>query len=151
MPDVTPGMPEWSPDVREMIPDVPDVTPRAPGATPDARELPLHRPDVTLYAKDVASHVRNVISDVPEQVREAQELRRDVRDVFLRVPDELQRAGLFNATASRTSALNAEGFKVSPSRRSIARLTLPSRLELNSFDGSSSSAPLANVTLTMLL
>ena len=39
----------------------------------------------------------------------------------------------------------------SPSRMSIARRVLPSRLELKSFAGSFSDAPFANVSLTTLL
>src|SRR5829696_5333038 len=49
------------------------------------------------------------------------------------------------------SALNASPSTSSPSRRSIARLVLPSRLELNRPEGSLSEAPLAKVSFTMLL
>ena len=45
---------------------------------------------------------------------------------------------LFSATASRMRALKAEALTLSPSCRSMARLTLPSRLELKTFEGSSS-------------
>src|SRR5262249_12272550 len=49
------------------------------------------------------------------------------------------------------SVLKASPSKSSPSWRSMARLTLPSRLALNSPEGSSSAAPLANVSFTMRL
>src|SRR6478752_2442821 len=49
------------------------------------------------------------------------------------------------------SALNAFLSTLSPSWKSIARRALPSRLELNRFDGSSSDAPLKNVTFTAAL
>jgi hypothetical protein len=51
----------------------------------------------------------------------------------------------FSATAAFTSALNASASIASPSRKSIARRTLPSRLELNRPLGSSSAAPFAKV------
>ena len=57
----------------------------------------------------------------------------------------------FRSTASRTRALNAASSMASPSWKSIARRTLPSRLELKRPDGSSSAAPLANVTFTAAL
>ena len=57
----------------------------------------------------------------------------------------------FAKGAARTSAFNASSSISSPSRMSMARLTLPSRLELKSFDGSSSAAPLAKVSLTTSL
>src|SRR5262249_20398844 len=49
------------------------------------------------------------------------------------------------------SALKADASTSSPSRMSIARRTLPSRLELKSRFGSRSEAPLANVTFTTAL
>src|SRR5690349_8745977 len=58
---------------------------------------------------------------------------------------------LFRATAARTSFLNAASSSSSSSWMSMARRTLPSRLELNSFDGSSSAAPLAKVSFTTAL
>src|SRR5262249_28111400 len=57
----------------------------------------------------------------------------------------------FSATAARTSASRAGSSIGSPSRMSIARLACPPRPELKSPDGSSSDAPLANVSLTTLL
>src|SRR5688500_6115241 len=53
--------------------------------------------------------------------------------------------GLLWTTAALTSALNARASIFSPSWISIARRVLPSRLELNSRDGSGSDAPRANV------
>jgi hypothetical protein len=50
---------------------------------------------------------------------------------------------LFSAAAARISVLRAPPSTSSPSWRSIARLVLPSRLELNRPEGSSSEAPLA--------
>lgn len=57
----------------------------------------------------------------------------------------------FSTTAAFTSALNASGSSVSPSRMSMARRVPPSRLELKSCWGSSSDAPLANVSLILSL
>src|SRR5450631_3734875 len=55
------------------------------------------------------------------------------------------------AAAARISVLKAFSSISSPSWKSIARLVLPSRLELNSFEGSLSEAPLAKVSFTTLL
>src|SRR5690242_4355793 len=57
----------------------------------------------------------------------------------------------FSSTAAWTRALNASSSISSPSRKSIARLVLPSRLELKRPEGSSREAPLANVVLTTCL
>ena len=57
----------------------------------------------------------------------------------------------FRATAARTRAFSAWASIFSPSRTSMARLTLPSRLELKRRDGSFSEAPLAKVSFTTLL
>jgi hypothetical protein len=48
---------------------------------------------------------------------------------------------MLKSTAARTSALNAFSSILSPSRMSIARRRLPSKLALKSFDGSFSDAP----------
>ena len=53
------------------------------------------------------------------------------------------------ATAARMSALNASASTSSPSWISIARLTLPSRLELKSLAGSFNEAPLAKISFTI--
>lgn len=66
-------------------------------------------------------------------------------------PTDLGSQEMFSATASRMSALNADSSTLSPSWKSIARLTLPSRLELKSFFGSFILAPFAKVTLTTVL
>jgi len=58
---------------------------------------------------------------------------------------------LFRAAAARMSVLKASSSISSPSWKSIARLTLPSRLELNSLEGSLSEAPLKKVSFTTLL
>src|SRR5580693_7905876 len=57
--------------------------------------------------------------------------------------DDLRPDGLFMAAAARMSVLKASSSISSPSWISMARLVLPSRLELNSFEGSLSEAPLA--------
>src|SRR5438094_1914544 len=57
----------------------------------------------------------------------------------------------FWATAAWIKALNASASSTSPSRMSIARRVLPSRLELKSPRGSSKEAPRANVSLTTCL
>src|SRR5580658_3424833 len=48
-------------------------------------------------------------------------------------------------------SFKAASLTLSPSWMSMARLTFPSRLELNRPEGSSNAAPLANVILTTLL
>ena len=53
------------------------------------------------------------------------------------------RAAELAATAARMSCLKAASLIFSPSRRSIARRTLPSRLELRCCHGSASEAPLS--------
>src|SRR5258706_15966445 len=58
---------------------------------------------------------------------------------------------LFRAAAARMSVLKASSSISSPSWKSIARLALPSRLELNSPEGSLSEAPLRKVSFTTLL
>ena len=58
---------------------------------------------------------------------------------------------VFSATAERMSSSSAFSSIVSPSWKSIARRTLPSRLELKRPDGSSNEAPFANVIFTTLL
>ncbi len=62
-----------------------------------------------------------------------------------------QRPFVFNATAARMRAFNAISSSRSPSRMSMARLTLPSRLELKRRDGSGREAPLAKVSLILSL
>jgi len=61
-------------------------------------------------------------------------------------------AGLvaFKAIAARTSVMKALSSILSPSRKSIARRVLPATLALNRPDGSSSRAPFAKVTLTVV-
>ena len=57
----------------------------------------------------------------------------------------------FRATASRIRRFSAASSILSSSLMSIARLTLPSRLELNRPEGSFNAAPLKNVSLTTFL
>jgi hypothetical protein len=57
----------------------------------------------------------------------------------------------FSSTAARMSALKAGSSIFSPSCKSIARRTLPSRLELKRRLGSFSEAPFANVSFTTAL
>src|SRR5258708_6328199 len=56
-----------------------------------------------------------------------------------------------SATAARMRSLKAASSTLSPSWMSMARLTFPSRLELNRPEGSFNPAPLANVILTTCL
>src|SRR6266850_4836696 len=56
-----------------------------------------------------------------------------------------------SATAARMRSFNAASSTLSPSWMSMARLTFPSRLELNRPEGSFNAAPLANVILTTFL
>src|SRR5215470_12579331 len=58
---------------------------------------------------------------------------------------------MFSATATRMSAFNAFSSILSPSWISMARLVLPSRLELKSPEGSANEAPLAKVIFTTFL
>ena len=66
---------------------------------------------------------------------------------------EIQRRffAVFSAMAARISALNAVSSMRSPSWRSMARRVFPSRLALNSPDGSGSEAPFAKVSFTAAL
>src|ERR1700736_1283216 len=61
------------------------------------------------------------------------------------------RTDVFSATAARMSAFKALSSILSPSWKSIARLVLPSRLELKRPEGSSNEAPLAKVIFTTFL
>src|SRR5881409_2794116 len=61
------------------------------------------------------------------------------------------RTEVFRATAARMSAFNAFSSILSPSWKSMARLVLPSRLELKRPEGSSNEAPLAKVIFTPFL
>ena len=61
------------------------------------------------------------------------------------------RIDVFSATAARMSAFNAFSSILSPSWKSMARLVLPSRLELKRPEGSSNEAPLAKVSFTTVL
>src|SRR5258708_5210314 len=56
-----------------------------------------------------------------------------------------------SATAARMRSFKADSSTLSPSWMSMARLTFPSRLELNRPVGSFNAAPLANVILTTFL
>src|SRR5215510_2609680 len=58
---------------------------------------------------------------------------------------------LFKATAARMTAFRAFSFSLSPSWKSMARLTLPSRLELKTPEGSFREAPLTKVIFTTFL
>src|ERR1700728_3884047 len=57
----------------------------------------------------------------------------------------------YRATAARSRVFNACSSIFSPSWKSMARLVLPSRLELNRREGSFRAAPLAKVIFTTLL
>ena len=63
-------------------------------------------------------------------------------------PRPLGGEDVFSATAARMSAFNAFSSILSPSWKSMARLVLPSRLELKRPEGSSNEAPLAKVIFT---
>jgi hypothetical protein len=73
------------------------------------------------------------------------------RDSPRRQLDQLWARDAFSVTAARTRAFNASSSIFSPSWKSMARLVLPSRLELKRPDGSSSAAPLAKVIFTTFL
>src|SRR5262249_18279780 len=65
--------------------------------------------------------------------------------------EDFELAALLTATVWRTNALKADASTAFPSRISIARCTLQSRLELKSRADSFRDAPLANVRFTKLL
>src|SRR5215467_6346012 len=73
---------------------------------------------------------------------------RGTRDLSVRRTRPEAPGVTFSATAARKRSFNAASLIVSPSWKSIARLTFPSRLELNRPAGSFNAAPLAKVTLT---
>ena len=75
----------------------------------------------------------------------ARRLRRRAQARYPLAPD------VFRATAARMRVLNAFSFTFSPSRKSMARLVFPSRLELKRLAGSFRDAPLAKVSFTTLL
>src|SRR5438128_4578857 len=61
--------------------------------------------------------------------------------------DQPRARDAFSITAARIRVFNASSSIFSPSWKSMARLVLPSRLELKRPDGSSSAAPLEKVHL----
>src|SRR5438128_10450033 len=65
--------------------------------------------------------------------------------------DQPRARDVFSVTAARIRAFNASSSIFSPSWTSMARLVLPSRLELKRPDGSSSAAPLEKVSFTTFL
>src|SRR3954465_9813929 len=67
------------------------------------------------------------------------------------LPARPARAAELAATAARMSCLKAASSISSPSRRSIARRVLPSRLELKSCVGSPREAPRKKVSFTTCL
>src|SRR5579871_3451895 len=69
----------------------------------------------------------------------------------VKLPQPSQAEEVFRATAARIRVFRAFTLTLSPSRKSMARLTLPSRLEFKRLEGSSNEAPLANVIFTTLL
>ena len=68
-----------------------------------------------------------------------------------RIPQLSEAADVFRATAARIRVFRAFSLILSPSWKSMARLTRPSRLELKRPEGSSNEAPLANVIFTTFL
>ncbi len=122
-------------------------------AQSSAVELPFKRPRLSiaqlisrsgrvrlLFAGQTVEH----LEDHPEIA-----LGAEVRD--LDATDLAVHERVFKATAARMSAFKAASSTLPPSRKSIARRVLPSRLELKRPEGSSSEAPLAKVIFTTLL
>src|SRR4029079_2033409 len=103
------------------------------------------------------------LRDLGVPAREERRLRRARRGLALRRLGSVacachcgQRLGLrrddsFRAAASRTRDLKARSLSLSPSKMSMARRTLPSRLELKRPEGASSDAALGNVSFTLSL
>src|SRR5439155_14377409 len=92
---------------------------------------------------------------LPARRRHRRHPRDQIRDVVNR---RIGRNGnhigyfdMFSATAAQISTLNAASSTSSPLCRSMARRVPPSRLALNRPEGSSSAAPLANVSLILSL
>lgn len=73
----------------------------------------------------------------------------EVAEVEFPQPSEAE--DVFRATAARIRVFRAFSLTLSPSRKSMARLALPSRLELKRPEGSSNEAPLENVIFTTFL
>ena len=78
-------------------------------------QLPLHRHNYPLQSRIRTIAARAVVED---------------RDAYTLLLDRWAVADLFSATAARMSAFNAFSSILSPSWKSMARLVLPSRLEL---------------------
>src|ERR1019366_6714495 len=78
-------------------------------------------------------------------------LTRFTSRLYALVPGRWPAEDAFSATAARMSAFNAFSSIFSPSWKSMARLVLPSRLELKRPEGSSNEAPLAKVIFTTFL
>src|SRR5713101_3290962 len=73
----------------------------------------------------------------------------EVAEVEFPQPSEAE--DVFRATAARIRVFRAFSLTLSPSRKSMARLALPSRLELKRPEGLSNEAPLENVIFTTFL
>src|SRR5207237_5753130 len=71
--------------------------------------------------------------------------------VYALFPGRWAAEDMFSATAARMSPFNAVSSILSPSWKSMARLVLPSRLELKRPEGSSNEEPLAKVIFTTFL
>src|SRR6516165_6872823 len=71
--------------------------------------------------------------------------------VYALVPGRWAAEDVFSAPAARMIAFNDFSSILSPSWKSMARLVLPSRLELKRLEGSSNEAPLAKVIFTTFL
>src|SRR5688572_3436756 len=120
-----------------------------------ARDIPLPARD----GCDVGLHgsVAVALRDLRVVAREQHRLRLlagwrlPCRLARLRLLLRFHFADLFTATAARMRAFRASASISSPSLKSMARRVLPSRLELKSFAGSFTAAPLAKVNFTALL
>src|SRR4051812_33774048 len=116
---------------------------------PGARACHTSRNRLAIPGRDsrgpAEQHVTNDRAAAFVQSSALQGNRRVCRAFGLVFPSKL------SATAARMRSFNAASFIFSPSWMSMARLTFPSRLELNRPEGSFNAAPFANVILTTLL
>src|ERR1700733_6826731 len=110
----------------------------------------LHLPELKDLALPKGPAERTIVNAVASTARTASANRR-ARSAPKTVLDQPRARDAVSITAKRTRAFNASSSIVSSSRKSMARLVLPSRLALKSPDGSSSAAPLAKVILTTFL
>jgi hypothetical protein len=134
----------------------PPISPSCPrGRKPSARRPASFQEDAHLShsrcAKKYHRVSRRQLEDHRGLARERGQCRAHYVVAKITIRASLAYSLMFSATAARMSALNALSSILSPSWKSMARLTCLSRLELNRPEGSLSDAPLAKVSFTTAL